>query len=115
MVRGLPTFDCVAPTVLQALGGATVVAHNVAFERRFVGQELRRIGADFRAKTLCTLRLARDLLPERAEHTLDGLAAAHHVPNPAPHRALGDALSSLWVLLGMLEGYRGEPPLAEVL
>jgi len=114
MVQGRPTFAQVAPTLLQALGGATVVAHNVAFERRFVGQELRRVGADFHAPTLCTLRLARDLLPERHEHTLDGLAAAHHVRNPAPHRALGDTLSCLWVLLGMLEGYRGKRPLAEV-
>jgi DNA polymerase III subunit epsilon len=113
MVHGRPTFPHIAPVVLQALEGATVVAHNVSFEQRFLGEELRRLGRDFTQTTMCTLKLARDLVPELENHKLDTMASRFDIRNPAPHRALGDTFTSLWLLLAMLEQYSGKRPLAE--
>ena len=89
--------------VLRALDGAVLVAHNASFEQRFLGAELRRLGADVRAPTLCTLRLARAALPDRESHRLEQLAPLFDIRNPAPHRALGDCFTALWLLLALLE------------
>jgi DNA polymerase III subunit epsilon len=103
IVHGKPTFALIAHTVTAALDGSTMVAHNVSFEARFLQSELARTGGGYQARQLCTLRLARHLLPDRASCRLDALAIAHDVRNPAPHRALGDTFTTLWVMLAMLE------------
>lgn len=113
MVAHRPTFASVAGTVSAALQGATLVGHNVAFERRFLREELKRVGGTLSSPTLCTLRLARDLLPGLDTYKLADLAARFDVRNPAPHRALGDTFTSLWVMLAMLERHAGPRPLEQ--
>ncbi|MCA9570959.1 MAG: 3'-5' exonuclease [Myxococcales bacterium] len=115
MVRGHPSFAQIAGTVRQACEGATVVAHNVAFERRWLVSEMGSLGQPWRFPTLDTLPLARRLLPDLDDHRLDTLAAALDVRNPAPHRALGDTVTTAWVLLGLLERHAGSADRAGLL
>ncbi len=112
MVAGHPEFPQILPTLNAALKDATVVGHNVAFERRFLGLELERCGQTLTAPTLCTLKLARALFKDLGDHKLQTLAGAFDVRNPTPHRALGDTFTTIWVLLSLLERYRGSRPLA---
>ena len=108
MLTGRPTFAALRPTLEAALDGAMVVAHNVSFEQRFLHEELVRAGGiGLTHETVCTLKLARDLLPALDNHRLDTLAAHLDVRNPAPHRALGDTFTTVWVLLALLERHRG--------
>ena len=84
MVSAAPTFDEVAVALARRLGGATLVAHNLAFDARFLRQEFERLGTDFNSGSgFCTLRVTSQKL---------GLACERFgVSFTAAHRALGDA------------------------
>jgi DNA polymerase III subunit epsilon len=101
MVDGAPRFAQLAPTVLEKLGGAVFVAHNARFDYGFLRAEFLRLGVQFSADVLCTVRLSRRLFPEHPRHNLDAVMARHGLTCRARHRALGDAqvLSDLWLHL----------------
>lgn len=112
LVAGAPTFAQLAPVLAGHFapgpgGPALMVGHNVSFERRFLLEELGRTGGTLTSPTLCTLALARSLYPERRGdgdgYGLEELAPALDVRNPAPHRALGDTLTTVGCLLAMVE------------
>lgn len=108
MVRKAPTFDVVADEVLAALAGRIFVAHNVRFDWRFVVSELKRaraLGLD--GQRLCTVRLARSLVPGLPSYGLDTLTSYFGFENPARHRAGGDALITGRVLQRLLDLARG--------
>jgi len=111
MVQGQPEFSQILPTLGAALKGATVVAHSVGFERKYLELELRRVGRHLASPTLCSLQLARALAPNFENHKLGTLASMFEVRNPTPHRALGDAFTTVWVMMSLLEGYKGTRPL----
>ncbi|MBX2800027.1 MAG: 3'-5' exonuclease [Myxococcales bacterium] len=115
-LMGRPTLQQLLPLLHQQLGDATAVGHNVAFERRFLHQEISALGGAFVRPELCTLKLARRLYPERkaegSSHKLDDLAASFDIRNPAPHRAIGDTFTTIWVMLAMLERNADNPQLA---
>jgi DNA polymerase III subunit epsilon len=91
MVAGAPAFEDLAATVLQRLQGRLFVAHNARFDYGFLKNEFKRIGIDFRASVLCTVRLSRKLYPEFSRHNLDSLIERHRLQVDDRHRALGDA------------------------
>jgi len=92
MVFDAPTIDEVMPDYLAFLDGGIFVAHNVPFDLRFVNAELERLGEEaLDAETLCTLRLARRLLPGLKSKGLSRLAQFYGIDVNGRHRALGDA------------------------
>jgi DNA polymerase III epsilon subunit family exonuclease len=107
MVQGGPRFAEVAPRVARALEGCVFVAHNAAFDWRFVSHEMRSAtGRTLAGRRLCTVRLARRLLPELPSRGLDGLALYFGLEIESRHRALDDAMATAKVLIrmiGMLE------------
>lgn len=112
LVAGAPPFAAAAPTLAASFaagpGGPVVMAgHHVATERKFLTAELARTGGTLTAPALCTLALARALYPGRRAdgdgYGLDELAALLDVRNPAPHRAMGDTLTTVACFLAMLE------------
>jgi len=108
MVRAAPTFDVMADRVLDALAGRVFVAHNVRFDWRFLVSELKRakaLGLD--GQRLCTVRLARNLVPGLPSYGLDLVADYFGIENPARHRAGGDALVTGRVLQRLLDLARG--------
>jgi DNA polymerase-3 subunit epsilon len=111
MVSGAPTFGRLAPDLHERLAGRVIVAHNARFDYGFLRQEFARAGLEFRAKTLCTVKLSRRLYPEHARHNLDSLIARHGLACRARHRALGDA-EAVWQFLRVAAGERGEEMLA---
>jgi DNA polymerase-3 subunit epsilon len=91
MVREAPRFADVAPHVARVLEGAVFVAHNATFDWRFVSAELQRAGVPLLGRTLCTVRMARKLVPELRSRSLDSLIYFFNIPIEARHRAYGDA------------------------
>ncbi|HEX2165778.1 MAG TPA: 3'-5' exonuclease [Longimicrobiales bacterium] len=91
MVRDAPRFADVAHDVARVLGGAVFVAHNASFDWRFVSAELQRAGVPLSGRTLCTVRMARKLVPELRSRSLDSLIYFFNIPIEARHRAYGDA------------------------
>ena len=91
MVEDAPAFEDLAATVLQRLQGRLFVAHNARFDYGFLKNEFKRVGIDFRASVLCTVRLSRKLFPQFSRHNLDSLIERHRLQVDDRHRALGDA------------------------
>ncbi|MGH7564247.1 MAG: 3'-5' exonuclease, partial [Gemmatimonadota bacterium] len=104
LVASAPIFADVADDFLEFLGGATLVAHNVHFDWRFLNAELLRSrdGALVNSR-LCTVRLARALLPNVRRRSLDSLAWLFGITVEGRHRALGDARATARILLYLLE------------
>ncbi|MGH7560374.1 MAG: 3'-5' exonuclease [Gemmatimonadales bacterium] len=117
MVRAAPRFEEVAERLLDALSGRVFVAHNARFDWGFVGAELRRSrGLRLSGPRLCTVRLARKLLPGAQSCSLDALSFYFALENPARHRAAGDALATAELLTRLLrlareQGIRTVPEL----
>jgi DNA polymerase-3 subunit epsilon len=102
MVADAPLFGDLAETVLGKLHGAVFIAHNARFDYSFLRSEFRKLGIDFSAEVLCTVRLSRRLFPEHARHNLDAVMERHGLVCSARHRALGDA-RVLWDLWSKLQ------------
>jgi DNA polymerase III subunit epsilon len=103
MVRDKPTFAEVRGDVARVLEGHVFVAHNVAFDWKFVSAELTRTGgAPLAGRRLCTVKLARRLLPHLASRSLDGVAYHYGVSIAARHRAAGDAVATAECLVRMM-------------
>ena len=103
MVRGAPTFEAIAPTLLERLKGKLFVAHNASFDRGFLRGEFARVGISFNPDVLCTVRLSRALFPAEKRHGLDALVERHALVPSDRHRALADA-DLLWQFWQRLHG-----------
>jgi DNA polymerase-3 subunit epsilon len=104
MVQDKPLFGEVCPRVLDLLRDHVFVAHNAAFDRRFVQAEIERAGQQMpAARTLCTVKLARRLLPHLRRRSLDHVAHHYGVPVGDRHRAMGDAKATAQCFIRMLE------------
>lgn len=104
MLAAAPPARAVMHEVMHFTRGCPLVAHNAAFDRAFWRAEAARAGcaADPAHEFACTLRLARRLYPDAANHRLATLAALHRLPEHGrAHRALADALTAARLLLRM--------------
>lgn len=102
MVREAPTFGDIADRIHEAVEGHVFVAHNARFDRRFLAMELQRaLGRSVRGPHLCTVKLARKLLPYLRRRNLDTLAWHYDVPIIGRHRAGGDARATARILQHM--------------
>ena len=107
MVRDAPTIRDVSTRIAEALRGHLFVAHNAAFDWRFVSSELSRFaGQQVAGERLCTVKLARAVVPNIRRRSLDSLSYFYGIENHARHRAGGDALVTAKVLLRLLAAAR---------
>ncbi|MEJ7618814.1 MAG: exonuclease domain-containing protein [Pyrinomonadaceae bacterium] len=104
MVGKAPVFSDVAQDWLRFAGESVLIAHNAPFDVRFLNHEIARLypGRRMLNAHLCTVSLARRMLPELSSHKLDALAEHFSIPIPARHRAPSDALATAEVFLHML-------------
>ncbi len=110
MVRSKPVFASIAHEVAERLAGHIFVAHNASFDWRFVSHEVfRGTGQALDGTTLCTVRLARKILPQLPRRNLDSVANhyAVEIPAEARHRAAGDAIATAKILLALLKDAAG--------
>jgi DNA polymerase III epsilon subunit family exonuclease len=103
MVRDAPTFDRVAPDIVRVLEGNVFVAHNATFDWRFVTAEVSRCaGQRLRGRKLCTVKVARKILPQLSRRSLDYVARYYGVEITNRHRAAGDALATAKCFIRMI-------------
>lgn len=103
MVRGAPRFGELCDRIVPMLAGKVFVAHNAEFDWRFVTAEVSRAtGQRLEGERLCTVRLARQLLPQLRSRGLDALAHWYGITIHGRHRAGGDARATAAVLLRLL-------------
>lgn len=107
MVRDAPRFADVCDDVLRVLEGHVFVAHNAEFDWRFLSAEVARArGRRLVGRRLCTVRLARRVLPTLRSRRLDSLAHYYNITIANRHRAAGDAAATAHVLLRLLDAAR---------
>jgi len=104
MVVGAPPIEDVLPRFRAFLGDAVMVAHNAQFDHAFLDFEFRRLfGIGVLNPVLCTLRMARRLLPSIRRRRLDLLAEHFGLSTAGRHRGLGDARMAAELLSIFLE------------
>ncbi len=102
MVENAPRFYEVAKEIFTLLEGKIFVAHNVNFDYNFVRQEFKSLGGDFQARKLCTVRLARKILPGLSSYGLGNLARHLDIFINGRHRAHGDAEATVKIFAHLL-------------
>lgn len=108
MVKDAPTFRTIVPRLTAVLEGHLFVAHNATFDWGFISAEIHRAtGERLIGDRLCTVRLARAVLPQLRRRSLDSLSHYFGIDNAARHRAAGDALATATVLLRLLSEAQG--------
>jgi DNA polymerase-3 subunit epsilon len=103
LVRGRPSFDSLLPDLRRLFEGAVVVAHNASFDCNFLSSSFRRAGLPWDSERLCTLRLARRLIPGLHSYRLDSLCAFIGFTFVQRHRAGPDAEATLSLLQHLIE------------
>ncbi len=98
-----PSFADIADDIVDLLGGRVIVAHNARFDRGFLAAEFGRtpLALPDDAPTLCTMQLARELIPG-AGRSLADCCAAFDIPIENAHRALVDAHATAELLGGYI-------------
>jgi DNA polymerase-3 subunit epsilon len=114
MVANAPTFPEIAAQVFELLQDKIFVAHNVNFDYSFVKHHLQHIGYDLDTKKLCTVRLARKVLPGLNGYSLGKLTHTLGITHTMRHRAGGDALATA-DLLAMIVARDTEGAIAAML
>jgi DNA polymerase-3 subunit epsilon len=95
MVRNAPKFYEIARKIVEMTEGKIFVAHHVSFDYRFVQEEFKQLGYDFRRKTMCTVRMSRKYLPGHRSYSLGNLCSELNISINGRHRAAGDALATV--------------------
>lgn len=91
MVRTAPKFHEIAKDVLEYTKDCIFIAHSVNFDYNVIKHELNELGAEFKRKKLCTVRLSRKLIPGQGSYSLGSICAALNIKINDRHRARGDA------------------------
>ncbi len=91
MVVNAPSFSEVAAHIHSMLQGKVFIAHNVNFDYSFVKHHLSINGFSLEEHKLCTVRLARKVLPGMRSYALGKLCFQLGIPHYERHRAGGDA------------------------
>lgn len=95
MLRHAPKFYEVAKRIIEITDGCIMVAHNALFDNRILTTEFDRLGYNFSKETLCTVELAKKLIPDMPSYSLGKLVRALGIPVSDRHRAQGDAKATV--------------------
>jgi DNA polymerase-3 subunit epsilon len=98
MVENAPKFYEIAREIVKFTEGRILVAHNASFDYKFIREEFKSLGYEFKRDHMCTLRLSRKLLPGHRSYSLGNLCNDLNIDIKGRHRAAGDALATVQLL-----------------
>jgi len=102
MVRGQPTIDVVLPAFHEFCTDTVLVAHNAAFDMRFLQLKEDSTGVRFQQPVLDTLLLSAVIHANQESHRLESIAERLGINVIGRHTALGDAFVTGEVFLKMV-------------
>jgi DNA polymerase-3 subunit epsilon len=102
MLASHPTIDRVLPAFHQFCEETVLVAHNAAFDMRFLQLKEESTGIRFTQPVLDTLLLSAVLHQDLSSHQLEAIAERLGINVIGRHTALGDALVTGEVFLKMI-------------
>jgi DNA polymerase-3 subunit epsilon len=116
-LEGQPVIARVLPAFHRFCEDSVLVAHNAAFDMRFLQLKETSSGVRFMQPVLDTLLLSAAVHPSHADHRLESIAERLGVRVIGRHTALGDALLTGEIFLKLLPllAMRGVATLGEAL
>jgi DNA polymerase III subunit epsilon len=102
MVAGKPTIDQVLPAFHAFASDTVLVAHNAAFDMRFLQLKEAATGLRFDHPVLDTLLLSALVHPQQESHALEAIAERFNIAVTGRHTALGDAMVTAEVFLKLV-------------
>ena len=102
MVQGQPTIEQVLPAFHAFANETVLVAHNAAFDMRFLQLKEERTGLRFDHAVLDTLLLSAVVHPNQESHRLEAIAERFEINVIGRHTALGDAMVTAEVLIRLI-------------
>jgi DNA polymerase-3 subunit epsilon len=102
MLESQPTIDKVLPAFRAFCEDTVLVAHNAAFDMRFLRLKEGATGVRFTQPVLDTLLLSAVIDPQLDSHRLEAIAERMGVNPLGRHTALGDAMMTGEVFLRMI-------------
>lgn len=106
-VKGKPDAGAVLPRFHRFCGRAVLIAHNAAFDMKFLELKEKASGVTFQNPVLDVLLLSAFLHDHMSDHSMNATAERMGVEISGRHTALGDAITTAAIFLAMLD------PLAE--
>mgnify|MGYP001228897373 FL=1 len=103
MVKTAPKFHEIAKRIVEITSDSILVAHNAQFDYRILQLEFKRLGYEFSMKSLCTVILSQELLPDQESYKLGRLSRSLGIPLKDRHRASGDALATVELFKILME------------
>jgi DNA polymerase III subunit epsilon len=103
MVKDKPPIEVVLPQFRAFVGDAVLVAHNAAFDLKFLKLREAESGVSFDMAVLDTLLLSCFLHDYTPMHNLDVVAQRFGIPVQGRHTALGDSLVTAGCFLKILD------------
>ena len=103
MVKEEATIHQVLPEFRKFVGDAVLVAHNAAFDMKFLKLKEETTGIVFDNLVLDTLLLSVFLESESRNHSLDAIAERLGIQVDGRHTALGDSFVSAGIFVRMLD------------
>lgn len=102
MVAGAPTIDEVLPAFHAFAQDTVLVAHNAAFDMRFLELKQVATGVVFDQPVLDTLLLSAVVHPQQESHRLEAIAERLGVNVLGRHTAVGDAMVTAEIFLKLV-------------
>lgn len=102
MVAGAPTIAAVLPAFHAFAQETVLVAHNAAFDMRFLELKQQATGIVFDQPVLDTLLLSAVVHPQQDSHRLEAIAERLGVNVLGRHTAVGDAMVTAEIFLRLI-------------
>ncbi|WP_035387384.1 PolC-type DNA polymerase III [Ferrimonas senticii] len=115
MLAGAEATETVMRRFASFIQGCNLLAHNAAFDSKFLDAELARLGCGYDGQFVCSLLIGRRIYPDAANHRLGTLVEYKNIRHDGVfHRALADAQMTADLWLAMLADCGGNLTFAEM-
>jgi DNA polymerase-3 subunit epsilon len=114
MLKDAPPCGEVMARFAEFIDGDNLVAHNASFDRRFLDDELERLGKGYSGNIACSMLVARRIFQDAPNHKLEGLVRFLSIETDGTfHRALADSEMTARLWLAMVDRIRKRYTISE--